>query len=647
MGHNEVDIEKFALWMVPEPVHSAYVQMKDYAILDQVTGNGDGIPDASETFDFTVTLENPPTWGSLTDLNGWLLPEDSRVTVIDVLGSYPSGLPGGSTATNHDDPFTITLTEDIGITSIPFSLFITGTCEGTFPYSTEFSLQIPVTVPPQGWPVETAAGVRCSPLMVWNPGGTRRLLATEDRGYVHMWDESGQELPGFPFYAPGGNVWGSVALGDLDGDGAEEILFGSKNDTLYALHSDGSLFFKLGMEADILSTPALGDLDGDGSLEIVLGTTDSQIHVLTSQGQKYTPFPIIVGGPVMADAALADLNGDGGLEVVVGASDGLVYVLSAETGESLPGFPLVTGGAIWSAPVIADLDGNGSNEIIVGSDDKKLYAVKSTGDILFTVSVGQAIKSSPAIADLDGNNRLDVIFTSNDGRVYAVNQNGYSLSGWPYNTGNVLWSSPIVLDIDGDEALEVLVETTGPQLIHLNADGSLLMALDIETSGLPMSTPVAGDLDCDGDLEVAVGAPRAVCVWNYPTASDVDMPWPMYRGNARRTGYIGDVTTGRPESPAEPSVPVDYALWQNYPNPFNPETTIRYSLAQEGPVRLSVFNVLGQEVITLVRGQRSAGSHAVTWDGTDASGSAVSSGLYFCRLQAGEFAETRKMVLLR
>jgi hypothetical protein len=162
-----------------------------------------------------------------------------------------------------------------------------------------------------------------------------------------------------------------------------------------------------------------------------------------------------------------------------------------------------------------------------------------------------------------------------------------------------------------------------------------------------MSTPAAGDLDNDGDLEIAVGTVEGISVWNYPTASDVAMDWPMYRGNPRRTGYPGDNLTGRAEGAPDAALPAGYALQQNYPNPFNPRTTIRYRLAQDGPVRLSVYNIAGQRIITLADGKRTAGEHAAVWDGRDRAGGMVSSGIYFCRLQAGQYSEMRKMVLLR
>jgi flagellar hook assembly protein FlgD len=88
-------------------------------------------------------------------------------------------------------------------------------------------------------------------------------------------------------------------------------------------------------------------------------------------------------------------------------------------------------------------------------------------------------------------------------------------------------------------------------------------------------------------------------------------------------------------------------LSQNYPNPFNPTTEISFALPSAGHVSLEVYNVLGQRVVTLVDGYREAGEHFVQWNSTDASGNQVSSGVYFYRLVAGQFVETKKMVLLK
>ena len=94
-------------------------------------------------------------------------------------------------------------------------------------------------------------------------------------------------------------------------------------------------------------------------------------------------------------------------------------------------------------------------------------------------------------------------------------------------------------------------------------------------------------------------------------------------------------------------LPEEYRLSQNYPNPFNPETTITYDVAKTGAVRLSVYALTGQLVRTLVDGERLAGTYSVTWDGTDDTGQAVASGVYLCRMIAGDYRAVRKLVLVR
>lgn len=100
-------------------------------------------------------------------------------------------------------------------------------------------------------------------------------------------------------------------------------------------------------------------------------------------------------------------------------------------------------------------------------------------------------------------------------------------------------------------------------------------------------------------------------------------------------------------SNAAGSVPSTYALSQNYPNPFNPSTEISFDLPKASQVELSIFNVLGQEVRSLVNRSMEAGQHKIAWDGRNGSGSQVSSGVYFYRLAAGSFSETKKMMLLK
>jgi len=95
------------------------------------------------------------------------------------------------------------------------------------------------------------------------------------------------------------------------------------------------------------------------------------------------------------------------------------------------------------------------------------------------------------------------------------------------------------------------------------------------------------------------------------------------------------------------TVPASFNLEQNFPNPFNPETSIKYQLAGQREVSLKVFNLLGQDVATLVNQKQEAGVYRATWDGTNRFGQKVASGVYLFQLKAGDFQMTRKMVMMR
>jgi len=95
------------------------------------------------------------------------------------------------------------------------------------------------------------------------------------------------------------------------------------------------------------------------------------------------------------------------------------------------------------------------------------------------------------------------------------------------------------------------------------------------------------------------------------------------------------------------AIPTDYALNQNYPNPFNPTTEIRYAIPKSANVTISIYNVYGQKVRTLVAGHKSAGYYVATWNGRADDGHEVSSGVYFYEIHAGKYTATKKMTLMR
>jgi hypothetical protein len=109
--------------------------------------------------------------------------------------------------------------------------------------------------------------------------------------------------------------------------------------------------------------------------------------------------------------------------------------------------------------------------------------------------------------------------------------------------------------------------------------------------------------------------------------------------------YVTDKS--RASQLANASIPEELDVSQNYPNPFNPTTEIAYALPKDAWVKLTIYNILGQKVKTLVNEHRPAGQQVVHWDAKDEKGENVSSGIYFYTIQAGSYTKTKKMLLLR
>ena len=120
--------------------------------------------------------------------------------------------------------------------------------------------------------------------------------------------------------------------------------------------------------------------------------------------------------------------------------------------------------------------------------------------------------------------------------------------------------------------------------------------------------------------------------------SDVD-----YSGTIQQTGTIAITTHHRDES----NIPDHFMLYGAYPNPFNPTTTIQYSMPEAGAVKLLIFNIQGREVTMLQDATKPPGNYEVQWNGVDQTGNPVSTGVNFCRLTAGEYSKTIRMVYLR
>jgi hypothetical protein len=201
----------------------------------------------------------------------------------------------------------------------------------------------------------------------------------------------------------------------------------------------------------------------------------------------------------------------------------------------------------------------------------------------------------------------------------AWNQNAYSDPNFPASANDLLHTTYINGDYEPTTIPGVKTE-----------DGSGITKFTDFTENYSQSTHISaldnkpiGSLIWDDALNAAYDSKAAFdAVMNaYKTLTGVKV-----------------INTGIPES---------YTLSQNYPNPFNPTTTINFSIPKAGTAKLVVYNMLGQQVRTLVNEVVNAGSMSATWDGKDSNGAFVSSGIYFYQLTAGAFTATHKMILMK
>jgi len=129
-------------------------------------------------------------------------------------------------------------------------------------------------------------------------------------------------------------------------------------------------------------------------------------------------------------------------------------------------------------------------------------------------------------------------------------------------------------------------------------------------------------------------------VTNSPIGTEAEIPFMLQDSQGNEWNYTAIVQINNA------SKPLEYALYENFPNPFNPTTTISYSLKDAHNIRLTILNSLGQKIRTLLDDHQTAGIHTVQWDGRNAYGEQVSSGVYFYRLEAGTFVKTKRMMLI-
>jgi hypothetical protein len=350
------------------------------------------------------------------------------------------------------------------------------------------------------------------------------------------------------------SVQSSPCLADANGDGQQEIFFGSGGGTFYALYSNGQQWWSYPTDGVIFSSPAVGDINGDNRPEVVVGSDDGGVYAFRSSGGLLSgSWPVFTGGPVRGSALLADIDDNGTDDIVITSGDGKLYALDYQ-GYDLPGFPYKLGSASESSPTAADIDNDGMLEIVVGDNSGFVHAVNHDGTPLggweMPKSTGYSVKSSPALGDIDGDGFLEIVVGSEDFKVYAWKPNGLLMSGWPVPTEyNIFHSSPAIADVDGDSEVEVVIASGDGRVYALEANGRSVPGFPLvqpAVEGTTGSATIHGSVtlaDMGSGLAAVVGAEDGkLYAWRVTDGQiHPGFPVPIANGAVRSTPAIGDL----------------------------------------------------------------------------------------------------------
>jgi VCBS repeat protein/type IX secretion system substrate protein len=394
----------------------------------------------------------------------------------------------------------------------------------------------------------------------------------------------GSAVPGFPvsttFY-----IWSSPACGDIDGDGIEEIVATSRNNTnansgeLYAYEFDGSVCtgFPVTMAGGGTMNACLSDLDDDGDLEIFVNVRnhpEGWVYAFQGDGTVIDGWPAALDYIPGASISVGDLDNDGSKEVIALSYNSL-FVFDDE-GSTLEGFPFTENGTTvsYSQPVLYDMDGDGDLEILYGACTDaggKVFAFHHDGSMVegWPNITSNWVFATVALGDIDGDGELDVVVGDQVGSgtasdyIYAWDLNGNDISGFPAGPTFGIYAQVAIADIDGDDEVEIMIDDNrfGIGYECYNHDGTHddewpLACGTVWSSTTMMITPVLGDFNNDGFLDITGAATDIMgwvveaYVWTTSSVWNEDLAYSVVDGhNIQHDGVYPVIQDFFPEPP--------------------------------------------------------------------------------------------------
>ena len=433
------------------------------------------------------------------------------------------------------------------------------------------------------------------------------------------------------FNAP--NVY-DIYAADIDGDGDIDILSALYiANEIYLYENDGHGNFTellISTEPDGPTSIYAFDVDTDGDMDVL--TTSSrggnEVSWYENDGDEIFTRHIISTNASNCVFAI-DVDGDGDADVLASSGiNDILYWYENDGNENFTHHTIMNGVNLPRSLFAIDVDGDTDIDVLAASLDQSPVAwYENDGNQTFT---------EHAIAtDTDGGVQVYAVDMDSDGDIDVLSASHTGLQDkitWYENDGDENFTTHIITmdadyptsvyaaDIDGDSDIDVLSASRDDNTIawYENDGNENFTTHIISTQAVIAVCVLAGDVDGDGDTDVLSAS-----------ALDSELNW--YE-NLSVTS-IELIST---------DIPLTFSLSQNYPNPFNPSTKISWQSPVGSHQTLKVYDVLGNEVATLVDEFREAGRYEIEFNASN-----LSSGIYFYKLQAENFVETKKMVLLQ
>jgi len=412
----------------------------------------------------------------------------------------------------------------------------------------------------------------------------------------------------------------------------------AESDNYTGIGYGGAINLYTGVHLAINNSTFFGNIAGAGGGNSILSTTCTECLVV-SNSILFDETPVLNGG-VSTQVSFSNINGGWEGE---GNIDANPFFCNPDSGD----YTLAE-----NSPCV----GTGENGANMGAFGVGCEAI-NLAPVLTTIEDQQIAEDSVLTIGVSATSILgySMSFTAtSDTSDVEVSLEDTNLTATP----SLNWFGSSVITVIATDENE-LFDTTGFTLT-VNAVNDAPVAYD-DTIMVDPNTDFVGALiasDVD-DMEYSfylLNNPSNGIVTVSVEGSFVYSPTTDYSGSDSFTFIVCDYSlcdtatiliTIHPLSIDEASLPTEYAIHQNYPNPFNPVTTLRYDLPENALVNITIYDMLGREVKTLINQTQDAGYKSIIWDATNDYGKPVSAGIYLYQIQAGEYISTKKMVLLK